>query len=249
MTSRGVLTSLGLLGVAIAGAGLLLNVNGFLGNALAGLSSLILGAVLAVVLIEQLLRQRRPEQWHLVRDEIRRAICEGVVDMASSFAIAVSDGSGFLGLVGPEDDPVARPQIAAALEKLIAATEAKAAELAAQLEPDQASSRILYDQIAAAVVPLRMATTTRVIVLGDEPLLVAALLTLERTEQRWGGWVETVEKSGAPDLMAWQQATSTLQAGTDVYKYFVRRHEVHEVPCESIEPDRIQRRQAQNACK
>ncbi len=223
MTSRWMLVVLTVAGVVIAVVGFLLEANGFLGNVLAGLSSLILGAVLAVVLIEQLLRRRRREQWHVARGEIRRAICEGMVDMASSFAMVLADDSGFLGIAAAEDDPVARPQIAVALQLLILAIEDGAAGLAAQLEPDRASSRVLYDQVAPAVAPLRTDTTTRVIVLGDEPQLVAALLAFERTERRWVGWVEAVERSGAPDLMAWQQATSTLRAAVEVYEYFVGR--------------------------
>jgi hypothetical protein len=63
--------------------------------------------------------------------------------------------------------------------------------------------------------------TTRIIVLGDEPLLVEALLTLERAERQWQAWIETVEDWGAPDGFAWRNATNTLEAATAVYGYFV----------------------------
>jgi hypothetical protein len=221
MTSGRLLAILAAAGVGVAGIGFGVEAEGFAGNALAGLSSLILGAVLAVVLINQLLQRQHREHWAIARAEICRAICEVIVDMASSFALFVSDGNGFLGLVGPEDDPIARPQIWLALGDLIEATAADEQRLSSQLEPDLASSRALYDQVATVVSPLRTATTTRVVVLGDEPTLVAALLSLERAERRWGSWVQTVETEGAPDSIAWQHATATLRAGADVYGYFL----------------------------
>ena len=221
MTTGRFLAMLTATGAAIAGLGFALEAEGFAGNALAGLSSLILGAVLAVVLIDHLLRRQRREHWSLARNEICRAICESVVDMASSFALFVSGGGGFLYLVGPEKDPVANPRIRAALGALLEAASADEARLSSALEPDLASSRVLYDQVAAAVAPLRVATTTRVIVLGDEPRLVTALLDLEHAERRWGSWVETVEREGAPDSIAWYHATATLRAGSEVYGYFL----------------------------
>jgi hypothetical protein len=220
------LAGLGAIGLAIAGVGFLLDLKGFLGNVLAGLSSLILGAVLAVGLITHLLNRQRREQWCVVRREIVRAVCEGVVSMATAFALVLSDDAGFLDLTGSAADLVAQPQIAAALLGLIAVAEADAAELAAGFELDRASSRVLYDQVAVAVEPLRAATTTRVIVLGDEPRLVEVLLILERRERLWGELVTMVERAEALDEMAWQQATDTLRASVDVYRYFLSKHEV-----------------------
>jgi hypothetical protein len=221
MRSREPLIVLSLIGLAPAVAGLIFDVEGFLAHVLAGVSSLILGAVLAVVLIDQLLQQRRREQWQTVRDAIRRAICEGVVDMATSFALVVADGEQFLGLVGPEDDPLPRPQIAAALRKLVVDSEANREYLAKELEPDTASSRALYEQVAPTIAQFGATMTTRVIALGDEPQLVESLLALERAEHQWKSWVETVEGWGAPDAYAWQQATNTLRAAGNLYSYFV----------------------------
>jgi hypothetical protein len=221
MTTRRLLAALAVLGLGITVLGFALEAEGFSGNTLAGLSSLILGAVLAVALIDQLLRRRHREHWSIARAEICRAICEAVVEMASSFALSVSDDLEFLRLVGAEDDPVTRPQIWLALCDLVEAARAAEQRLSSRLEPELASSRTLYEQVARVVAPLRIATTTRVIVLGDEPQLVAALLELERAEQRWRSWVDTVEREGAPDYIAWRHATATLQAGTDVYGYFL----------------------------
>jgi len=221
MKSRGPLILLSLVGFAPAIVGLIFDVGGFLAHVLAGASSLILGAVLAVVLIDQLLQQRRRTQWQTVRDAIQRAICEGVVDMATSFALVTSDGERFLGMVGPEDDPLPRLQIDLALRRLVEDSEANQEALAAQLEPDIASSRSLYEQVSPAIARFGGTMTTRIIALGDEPKLVEALLMLERAEHQWRSWVETVENWGAPDVYAWQQATNTLRAGVAVYGYFL----------------------------
>jgi hypothetical protein len=63
--------------------------------------------------------------------------------------------------------------------------------------------------------------TTQVIVLGDEPVLVAELLTFERADLHWRSWINTVEREGAPDHIAWEHAMTTLRAGSRVYGYFV----------------------------
>jgi hypothetical protein len=213
MSSRTLLIALSIVGLIPAVIGLALDVGGFLAHVLAGMSALILGAVL--------LRQRRRAQWETARNELRRAICEGVVDLASSFALVVPRGDQFLGLVGPEDAVLPRRQIATALQQLVATTEAEQGNLAGRLEPDIASTRNLYDEVSIAIAPFRSAMATRVIALGDESHLVTALLTLERTERQWRSWVETVEQWGAPDLIAWSHATGTLRAESDLYRYFV----------------------------
>lgn len=195
--------------------------DGFLPHVLAGLAGLILGAVLAVVLIEQLLQRRRKEQWRLAREEMISAICEALVEMAGSFALVLPGANHFLDFVGPEDDPVARPQIAQALQDLVGQTEAHYKALSLVVEdPDLASSRTVYDDAALA---LRMVdrATTRVIVLGDEPGLVKLMLALERAQQRWEQWLETVEQQGAPDRISWHQALLTIRAAADIYAYFV----------------------------
>jgi hypothetical protein len=221
MKSRWLLVALAAAGVLVTILGFALQAEGFTGNTLAGLSSLIVGAVLAVALIDHLLRRQHRERWAIARAEICRTICEAVVDMASSFALSVSDDLEFLRLVGPESDPVASPQIWHSLRDLVEATSSAEHMLSSQLEPELASSQTLYEQVAPIVAPLRIATTTRVVVLGDEPRLVAALLNLERAEQRWRDWVYMVEREGAPDGLAWQHATATLRAGADVYGYFL----------------------------
>jgi hypothetical protein len=226
MTSGRLLAGLAAAGMAVAGLGFAVEAEGFAGNALAGLSSLILGSVLAVALIDQLLRRRHREHWSAARDEICRAICEAIVDMASSFALFVSSGNGFLDMVGPEDDAFARPRIGSALCDLIDAIRDDEPRLSSQLEPDLASSRTLYDEVSTIIASLRTVMTTRVVVLGDEPQLVAALLNLERAERQWESWVVMVERDGAPDGLAWRHATATLQAGADVYSYFLPAEQV-----------------------
>ncbi len=156
----------------------------------------------------------------MARGEMRRAICESVVDIGSAFALYVADGDAFLGLVGPESDPLARPQILQALRHLVSAAGTDEQRLGSQLQPDLASSRTLYEQVSKMVGSLRVAMTTRVVVL-DEPELVILLLNLERAERRWGSWVQVVERDGAPDDIAWRHATVTLRACADVYDHFL----------------------------
>jgi hypothetical protein len=106
------------------------------------------------------------------------------------------------------------------LEELGDVARAEAPSLAASLEADVASTRIVYDEAARALEPMQGATT-RVIMLGDEPALVKRMLAFERAQRLWGTWVTEVEHAGAPDRIAWAQAISALDAGTAVYKYFV----------------------------
>jgi hypothetical protein len=219
--SRLLLVVLCALGLAPAIAGLAFNVEGFLAHILAGLAGLILGAVLAVWLIDRLLRERRRAQWQVVRAAIRRTICERVVDLGTSYAIAVNTDHDFIGLVGPEDAAIPHHKIRAALSQLCIDLRGAQAALAIQLAPDLASSRSLYSEVSPAITLLGQEMSTRIIVLGDEPVLVETLLVLEREEHQWHAWIETVEQWGAPDKFAWQKATGTLEAAIAVYGYFV----------------------------
>jgi hypothetical protein len=93
--------------------------------------------------------------------------------------------------------------------------------LAREIDADISSSRALYTDVAPTIARFSPDMTTRVIVLGDEPDLVEALLKLERAEHQWRVWIEAVEHSGAPDAFAWREALGTLVAATTVYGYFV----------------------------
>jgi hypothetical protein len=211
-----------MVGLAPAVLGFALDLSDFEAHALAGVSGLILGAVLAVVLIDELLRRRRREHWALVYAEMRRSIAEAVLEMGTRFAAMLPGRSAFLDLAGPEDDPLPRADIADSLQRLLDDLRRGATSLAADIEqPDRSSTRRLYDQVAPIAAPLRTATTTRVIALGDQPLLVSALLTFERAERLWQSWLLAVEHEGAPDRFAWEHAVATLSAATGVYRLFV----------------------------
>lgn len=215
-----ILTVFGLLPVAI---GFALSLHDFIAHVLAGISGLVLGAVLAVALIDRLLAQRRSEQWHTVRNQMFGLICERIVEMSTDYSGALSGSPRFFDRVGPEDNPVARPEIAAALTDLVIAVEAAVPELSRDVDdPDRASSRVLFDQVTPLVLPLQEAMTTRVIALGDDPHLVGHLLALERAQRSWRTWIEAVEHAGAPDSYAWDQATLTLKVAGDLYYYILR---------------------------
>jgi hypothetical protein len=209
-------------GFAPAILGFALGLPDFEAHALAGLSGLILGAVLAVGLIDELLRRRKRETWALVYGEIRRSISEAVLDLSTRFAAMLPGQSAFLEVAGPEDDPFPRADVAHSLEQLLTEVRGRLPQLAGELDqPDRSSTRRLYDQVAPIAAPLRTATTTRVIALGDEPRLVSALLDFERAERRWHGWLLAVEQEGAPDTFAWEHALATLSAAAGVYSEFL----------------------------
>jgi hypothetical protein len=108
-----VLLALALIGFAPVIVGFFF-LDGFAPHVVAGFAGLVLGAVLAVVLIENLLQQRRREHWDIARAEMVRTICEGLVRMAGSFAIEMS-GHRYLTFAGPSDS--ATPEMARALEE------------------------------------------------------------------------------------------------------------------------------------
>jgi hypothetical protein len=220
-STRHLLLALAAAGIVVTGLGFAIEAEGFAGNSIAGLSSLLLSVVLAVGLIDQMLRRKRREQWSAVRDEMSRAICEAILDMAWSFALVVPDNMGFAETVANERDSFASPRIWRALCDLVEAATVDTDSLAAQLAPHLASTRVLYDQTAGVVASFRSEMTTRDAVMGDEPKLVEALLAMERAERGWRSQLEMVEREGAPDRLAWASATAALRAGSEVYGYFV----------------------------
>ena len=141
--------------------------------------------------------------------------------MGGSFAIEMP---GHRYLTFAETSADVTQEMAGALDELATAARSVATSLAASLESDVASTRAVYDQSARALEPLHGAIT-RVIMLGDEPDLVKRMLALERALRVWGTWVTEVEHAGAPDSIAWEQAISALETGTEVYKYFVAQME------------------------
>jgi hypothetical protein len=220
--SRRLLYALTVAGLIPVVLGFAFSLPDFIAHVLAGVAGLILGAVLAVVLIDRLLSQRRSEQWHVVRDQMLALICERIVEVGADYSSALPGKQGFFDRVGPEDDPVARPDVAIGLRELTAAVRDAAPELSKDVDyPDRASTRLLYDQVEPLLAPLQDAMTTRVIALGDDPGLVAQLLSLERAQQKWRIWIETVERAGAPDSYAWEQATLALAAACDLYEYIL----------------------------
>ena len=212
-----ILIGLSVVGAALVLLGFKLHLRDFGVHMMAGAAGLILGAVLAVVLIDKLQRQRRSEQWKLVSDEIRRSVSEGVVTMALEFAGYLHVSDDLLRQSSPAEEPAPDRAVASALKNLVATTAAMAPECALDLDPDRGSSRQLYDQ-AAVVLP--GATVTRLIALGDQPKLVATLMRFERVERLWADWIAMVEQAGAPDRVAWAYATSTLRAGSELYAHF-----------------------------
>ncbi len=216
------LVGLTLVGLLPAILGFALGLNDFVAHVLAGASGLILGAVLAVALIERLLRQQHREHWSPVHDEMRRAMCEGVVEMAFTFATILPSGAAFIDVVADEEDLRPHARIADALRRLVEAAESDAQPLARDLDSERASSRTLFRQVAPVITPLRDAMTSRLIALGDEPALVTVLLAFERAQRQWAIGITSVEHARAPDRFAWECATLTLQAGVEVYSYFVR---------------------------
>jgi hypothetical protein len=220
--SRQLLLVLTLAGVAPFAVGFALPLHDFIAHFLAAIAGLILGAVLAVTLIDRLLAQRRTEEWDIVRKQMLGPVCERIVEMASDFAAMIPHAASFLDRVAPEPDPFARPEIATALDELVNVGEAAISRLAAEIEEvDRASSRVLYDQVAALIVPLQGTTTTRIVSLGEDPGLVSHLLELERAQQQWLKWLEMVEHDGAPDSFAWEQAVLTLATAGVLYRYIL----------------------------
>jgi hypothetical protein len=221
--SRNLLAVLVIAGFLPVALGFVLHLHEFIAHVLAGASGLILGAVLAVWLIDSLLARRRSEHWHAVRVQMLSLACERIVEMASDYAAAIPGEHGFIDRVGPEDNPMAKPEIATALTELLDATAVAASELALDVEnPNRASTRLLYDQIKLRIAPLQESMTTRVIALGDEPHLVVHTLALERAHQNWHNWLGEVERAGAPDRYAWEQATMTLKAASELYAYILQ---------------------------
>jgi hypothetical protein len=203
--------------------GFALHLHEFIAHVLAGVSGLILGAVLAVWLIDGLLARRRSEHWHAVRGQMLSLACERIIEMAADYAAVIPGEHSFIDRVGPEDDPLAKPEIATALAELLDATALASLELALEVEdPDRASTRLLYDQVKVRIAPLQESMTTRVIALGDEPHLVVRTLALERAHQNWHNWLGEVERAGAPDRYAWEQATLTLKAASELYAYILQ---------------------------
>lgn len=218
---RGMLVLLLLLGSAAAVFGLADETDGFLGNAIAEVSGVTLGAVLAVTLIERVIARQRTERWSPVREEIRRAVCSQVVAMAIDFHMATPQPGRLLETLDARY-AVERAEVADAMSEVADALDAAIPQLASAIEPDLASSRSLHTSIELSFEPIRDLLTTRVVVLGDEPDLVRRLMALEHHERRWRFSIHGVERFGAPDSHGWEPASSMLRAGIEAYRYFLR---------------------------
>jgi len=217
---RSVLGLVCLVGSAVLIAGLIAAPDGFFGNVVAETAGVLLGAVLAVTLIEKILSQQRREQWDAVRDEIVRAISDALLAAATSIYETTGMGYPLLEAVG--EDTTLRPEIAEAMALLPDEIEAAIPAFAANLEPSLASSRVAFDAVDIEFAPVRDLATTRVVAMGNEPELVALLLRVERREKDWRSGIVLVETENAPDILAWHHAVETFRAVAALYGYLAR---------------------------
>jgi hypothetical protein len=72
--------------------------------------------------------------------------------------------------------------------------------------------------VAADFDDIKAALTPRIIALAGDPDLAELLLRLEDHEEAWRVWMITAREWGAPESLAWREATAALEVAAAIYR-------------------------------
>jgi hypothetical protein len=205
--------------LSLGAIGLVVGPGEFATNLLVEFIGIAVSVLVAVALVERLLRRQRAQQWERVRAQTLRSIYATVTDIAAAFYLEVYSGA-ISDSVGDELALIHRSQwptedIADRLAELAEHISANADELGS-------STEVLHNDVGPAIRHMRDAVTPRVIEVAEDPTLVEKLVELEDAERRWAISLGVIDDWGAPETFGWEDSAGVLDAAAEICRYLAR---------------------------
>lgn len=208
----------GVVALLVTGLGVALDLQGFIGNVVAGLAGVLLGVVVTYALVERLLREHRGQEWL----SVRTAIVESLIGrlFAIGHAVALGAPSAPKSIVYlSQDDPT-----------LVDALNELCDYLQDQRGRGQESLRTLADlhaSVADEFAFIHTVVTPRVLAVCDEPEFARLLVALERYETEWVQCMAACEDSAGrthgrqlgPLRHGWDSAATAIVVAANIVRY------------------------------
>lgn len=213
-------------GLASLVAGFVLVPNGFAGNALAGVFGIAVGVGVALSLVDRISRREREREWSRVGLRTTRAIKRRIWNIASDYwveaqrTLPITDEEFSEGMSLHQPETTTAQTIVRLGEAMRAVYPARASGEGWDADPENPtieSPESLHAAVADDFRYIKTVLTPRVLGLGVDAELSALLLQLEDHEEDWIGWMTTSRDWGAPESIAWERATATLEVAAVIY--------------------------------